>query len=125
MAFEASAINIIALITAILILVKMLFLAFSPTKYSKFVSSFMKNAKAWQVAYLIMAVIVLYYLLPELGIVAIMAVLLLASMLMGTVLFSYPKKMLTGIVKEVEKTKPWFTIVIYATLAIWTLIVLF
>lgn len=124
MVFEGGAVEILALIASILIIVKFMFLIGGPSSWGGLVNWIAKKSSVWQAVYFILAVIVGYFLMTELTIVQIVATLLFANLLMGIAFMSYSNSLRT-LAKEAEKKTPWFAILIYMLLAFYTLYILF
>jgi len=123
-------IEILATIFAILVLVKLLFVAVNPKLWMKGVESILGNYIFTTVVYVLLAVIVGYVLFQSLNIIQVAAVMLFTSLLIGLTLVPYLKEFLT-LGKEMIGTrsemfrKTWLAIVIWIAIAVWTLCAVF
>jgi len=121
-------IEIIALITAILILVKMIVLYRNPKPLFKLGKKLVRHSDKAKWVYLILALVVGKFLIDALSIIEITAVLLFSSLLYGVSLMSYGKA-LRKFYKEIEKNhflqKAWAPVLIYIIIAVWVLFELF
>lgn len=122
-------VEIIALILALAVLIKILVIIVKPTAWVKFIDPVIKNSKVMVWICLILAATVGYYLLQELTVVQIVASMLFVSLLMGMSLYSYPE-IIISMKKQVIKKgnlfkKNWLTIIVWVGIAVYTLYVLF
>jgi len=117
-------IEIIALIFAILVIVKMIAIMSAPRKWYNLATSMSKNAGTWQIVYLILALLVGYYVLAELTFIQLVAAFLFSTLIIGISFWSYPNSF-KAIVKEASNKKPVLPIVIYLIIALYTLYLLF
>jgi len=123
-------IEILAAIFAILVLVKLLFVAVNPKFWMKGVESILSNYVFTTVVYVLLAIIIGYIVFKSLSIVQVAAVMLFTSVLIGLTLIPYSKEFLT-LGKELTSTqskifrKAWLAIVIWAGIAVWTLYAVF
>lgn len=121
-------IEILAIIFAVLIIVKLLFVIFKPKTWVKITKPLLKNTILTTIIYLILAVVVGYYIFTSgLSIVQVAAVMLFTSLLMATGFLAYPQSILKlrEAVVEEGPGKSWLSIIIWLAIAIWTLIVVF
>ncbi len=126
MAFNS--VEIIALILAIVIIIKLLIVLFSPRSWFNFSKGLYKSPAVLFVVELILAVIVFYFLLQSFTIVEIMAVVAFGTLLTGMGFALYAKEIMGLASKMLGKTtlkRMWFPILIWLALAVWTLVALF
>ena len=118
-------IEILALIVAVITLIKMVFFLIKPDSLLKTAESIFK-CKALPFLYLIAAIIIGYFVFMELTIVQVFAAMFFLIPLIGMGIASFPKQTL-ALSKEVVKhrEKIWYAFIIWTGLAIWTLVVLF
>ena len=123
------AIEILAVIFAILVLVKLLFIIFSPNTWLGIVEPLLENKLVATLIYLILALIVGYYVLLSLSIVEVAAVMLFTSLLIGLAWIPYSddviklrKEMLN---KRNVVSKNWLSIIIWIVIALWVLYTVF
>ena len=128
-----NALEIIALITALVVLLKLTMLTFWSDKLLKFSDKYIKKIEKYQkvamAKFLILALIVGYFVFASgLTIVQVMSVVALTTLLVGFTFVSYPK-MATNMMKTIPKTNiirhGCLAMLIYAILALWTLYYLF
>ena len=121
-------IETLALIFAIWVLLKLvIIMAVDPKKWWKLTDTVVQNTTMWSVVLIILGAIVAYYLLMELTIVQISAVLLFGGILFRLSLMPYSKGFLR-LKKEFTTdvfAKNWITVLILIALALWTLYALF
>ena len=122
-------IEIIALIFALAVLIKLIVVIFSPKKWMKFAESWLKMGTGLMIIYLIAAIVIGYFLLQSLTIVQIAAAMLFTAMLMGVGVMMYPGPVLK-LGKEILNKKNvvkknWLSLLIWIILAIWVLYALF
>ncbi len=126
MAFNA--VEIIALVVSILIIIKLLVISFSPKSWYGLAKSLYKSSIVLFVVELILAVIVFYFLLQSFTIVEIMAVITLGALLTGMSFALYAKETLALASKMLGKgtlKRMWLPILLWLALAVWTLVELF
>ncbi len=118
--------EILALIFAVAILGKALVYLISPKGLTGMADKLFKNTTLLTVIFLVLAVVVGYYVIAALGIVAVVATVLFAHLLIGILFAQFPKQY-TGMAKEIlkSKTKTWLLFLIWIALAVWTLYALF
>ncbi|MBU0957991.1 MAG: hypothetical protein KKF56_04240 [Nanoarchaeota archaeon] len=120
-------VEIFALIIAIVSAIKILVIIWNPGKWIDGVKKLYVNPVVTSVVSLILAGVVLYYLLAEVTIVQIFAVLLFVALLAGSSLavysnefFGLASKMMKGDVLK----RAWLPILIWVGLIVWVLKVL-
>lgn len=126
MAFNA--VEIIALVVSILIIVKLLVISFSPKSWYSLTKGLYKSSIVLFVVELILAGVVFYYLLQSFTIVEIMAVITLGALLTGMSFALYAKEFMGLVGKMLGKgtlKRMWLPILIWLALAVWTLVELF
>lgn len=119
--------EIIALIFAIIILIKAIFVPFVSAKWlMNLVKKMFSNSIILSICFTVIAVVLGYFLLQELSIVQIMASSLFGLMLFALIMAAYPKgylKLADVVVKD--KKKAWFASLVFLVLALWVLYALF
>lgn len=126
MAFGA--IEIIALIFAVLVIVKLAVVSFSPKSWLGVAKSLYKAPWVLFIVELILAAIVFYYLLQQLTIVQIVAAVTLGALLTGMSFAIYGKETIawgTKLLNSNTLKKLWLPILIWLGIAVWTLVALF
>ncbi len=121
-----SAIEIIAVIVTISVLLKTVMFLVNPTPLKRWAEVMMGKACLMQGVMLAFIVIVGYFLLTNLTVVQVVASMVLGHFLMALLLLQYPKiykKMIVEIFKEPRKM--WLPFLIWIILAVWTLWVVF
>ncbi|MBS3090226.1 hypothetical protein J4433_00470 [Candidatus Pacearchaeota archaeon] len=120
-------IEILALIFAIGILVKIIAVLVNPKSNLKLAEMMLEGTGVLRIIYLILLAITGYYLLLELNIIQISAVMLFALILVALAFIPYNKHVLE-IRREHAKSRKkflkqnWLQLVIGAAIAIWTLV---
>ena len=124
-------ISILALIFAVVVLVKLTVVLINPQAWLKFTGPIWENHNLTLVIYLLASVVVGYFLLQELTIIQISAVMLFASLLISVGFIAYPK-LFFSIKKEIVYAsgakilqENWITVVVWGVLALWTLWAIF
>jgi hypothetical protein len=124
-----SEVQIIALIFAIGIIAKLVFVYFKKKQYISFVQKIYKNQWLLVIIELALAALVFYYLQMQLTFVQIVACLVLGALLTGITFGVYAKELLPKMVGVLRKRnaikRSWLPIIIWLALAIWTLKELF
>lgn len=118
-------IEILALILSILILVKLLFMAFGPRSWLKFAKKFYKFPAVITIIYLVLIGVLFYLLLQSFTIVEIMAVVLLGALLTGIGFASFSKDIVSLADKMFKKgylKKMLLPILLWLILAVWTIL---
>jgi hypothetical protein len=122
-----SAVEIIALVTAILVILKGIFFLFGQDMWGKWANSFI-NMKGYRwIAFVVF--LVLFYFVVFMGgvsVVTLFAIWAVIAFFMHSVLFAYPKG-LTALMKDfMRNTKEnWLQMLIMFVLALWVLNLLF
>ncbi|HJO89770.1 MAG: hypothetical protein QGH85_02710 [Candidatus Pacebacteria bacterium] len=123
-------IEIIALVVAIVTIIKILVVLKDPSIWMRKISlPVLKSGTAGMVVSLVLAALVLRYLLESLTIVEIYAVTAFVALLIMTGFMAYPKKLAT-LMEQFGKDKhligkSWLQILIWLALSIWVLKELF
>ena len=116
-------IEIIALIMIILAVVKIIILLVNPGAWLDFAKSMWKNPGAVKVVGLVLAAITLYYLLQELNIVQIMAVMAFMASLIMVGFAPYVNPLMNKFEAQIRKRniwqKSWLYTAIWIILLIW------
>jgi hypothetical protein len=124
-----SVIEWFVLVFVILAIIKILICSFDPKAWLKFVKGLYKNPVVLFIVELILAAVLFYYLLMELSVVYIMAVIVLGALLTGMSFAVYSKETIAWGGKILKgKTilnKAWLPILIWLALSIWVLVELF
>ena len=124
-------IEIMATIFAVLILVKMITLLINPKAWMKSVANpLLNNVTPTMAIYLIFAIITGYYILQEMNIIQIAAVMLFTSLLFGLNLMPYAKEFLKMANKTLKTRKQmlktwWLHFILWIGFALWVLYELF
>ncbi|MCX5886160.1 MAG: hypothetical protein NT096_09675 [Proteobacteria bacterium] len=123
-------IEILAVVFAVLVLLKLLFVAVNPKVWMKGVDSIVSNYAFTTIVYVLLTVIIGYIIFKSLSIVQVAAVMLFTSVLIGLTMVPYLDKLL-ALGKEIVGTRSemfrraWLAIVIWAGIAVWTLYAVF
>ncbi len=123
-----SPIEILALIFAVAVLAKLLFIAFNPKSWMDISSSILKESGWLVVVYLILSVVVGKFIFATMDIIQVAAVMLFTSILIGLNAMPYSKEILKlgkSIVNSNTLEKAWLSALIWAALALWVLFTLF
>ena len=121
-----SAIEIIAIIFALFILLKISIVLINPHGWFKVSDSIFRNTILVTIVYLIIAVIVGYYIFHSFSITQVAAVMLFSSILIGLGLLPFSETLLTirdemrGSKSDILR-KTWLTLLIWTAIALWTL----
>jgi hypothetical protein len=121
-----SAIEIIAVIFAVFILLKVSIVLINPHGWFKLADAILRNTIITTIAYLLIAVIVGYFIFRSFSIVQVAAIMLFSSILIGLGLLPFSETFLTirdemlGSRSYILR-KTWFTLLIWITIALWTL----
>ena len=118
-------VEVIAGIFVLCGLLKMLMLLFNKKGWFKFANQVYGNPRNMKILFCILALVILYFLLLELSIVQIMAVVAFTVMLIGADLMEYSAEV-KAMVKKFEKKKlSGFQagfLVVWIILLVWTLV---
>ncbi len=125
-----NAVEILALIFAIAVILKMLMILISRKSWEGFAKWMYKKPALLFIIELILAILVFYFLIVKggLAITTIMACVLLGALLTG-MSFAFFTKELSPMISKIMKAnvlkKAWFLMLIWLALVIWVLIALF
>ncbi len=123
-----TSVEIVALIFAIVVLLKLFIVLVSRESWISFVKGIYKNPFLLVLVELILTVFVFYYLLQELTIIQIMACVLLGALLTGMSLASYSKEFIPAATKMLKTNilkRAWLLIILWLVLTVWVLVELF
>jgi hypothetical protein len=118
----------IAFVIAAITLLKLLIVMFNKKKWFDMTSTFYNNGKTWSWILLLVSFGLLYYLLQELSIVQIIAVVGFVAALGGFAAMQYSNELLPLIKKIMKKNFSgtiWLYILIWLALVLWALKELF
>jgi hypothetical protein len=122
-------IEIMTLIIAVFAAIKILVILINPKSWMNVVKTVYGNPILTTIISLVLAVVVLNYLLVELTIVQIFAVMLFLSLLMVIGIAAYSKDILQLASKLLENRevlkKAWLAIIVWVILIVWVLYTLF
>ena len=112
-----------ALVISVVVLIKIAFILIKPKAWMNFAAKFWRKPKVTGIISLILSAFVLYYLLQEITIVQIFAVLLFFSLLMTMGFVPYAKDLVSITRKNMKKIikESKFYILIWLLLIIWVL----
>lgn len=123
------AVEIIALIFAILILAKLLFVVFNPKSWFGFAKKVYGAPVFLAIVELILVVLVFYYLLMSMSFLQIFSVLALGCLLTGLSFSLFAKESMSWAEKILKAKgmmrKAWVPVLVWLILAIWALVSLF
>lgn len=118
-------IAVFALIISMLALIKILVILIKPKAWLNLVKSIWSVPMLAMLACLVGGAVVFYYLIQELSIVQIMAVVLFVALLGGTSVAVYSKEIVSLAGKMLNDRKflrkGWLAIIIWLVLILWTL----
>ena len=116
-----------AFILSVFVLIKLVVIFVDPNKWMNFASSIWSRPALTSFISLLLAVMVLYYLLEELTIVQIFAVMLFFTLIFAMGIAPYAKEFIAMGKKMINRTVKdlWFYILIWLALIAWTLYSLF
>ena len=117
-------IELFAVIFSILFILKFLFFLFNKKGYMKFAKAVYAKNNSITWLFGVLAIIVLYYLLPTMSIVQILGAGLFIVLLMGMAFAAYGSdfvKMGEKMLKGRLKAAVWINLIIWLVLSIWTL----
>jgi hypothetical protein len=117
------------LVFVIIAIIKILVCSFKPKAWLDLIKGLYKNGVVLFIVELILAAVLFYYLLMELSVVTIMAVIVLGALLTGMGFAVYSKEVI-GFAGKIFKSKTmlnkaWLPILIWLALSIWVLVELF
>lgn len=121
--------EILALIFCIIVLIKITILFTRPKSWMKVAETMLKNPHQTLIIYFILIIFTGYFLLKELNIVQITAVLLFASFLIGLGILPYSKQLLKISKKELKDTNTiiknyWLQLILWLVIVFLTLFTL-
>ncbi len=119
-----AALETLAAIFAILVLVKLLFVIISPKSWMKLTEAVWKNGTLLGIICLVLSAVVGYYIFASISIVQVAAVMLFTSLLIAVAWAPYPNAVLK-LRKVVSLKKSWLSVLIWLAIAIWTLYAIF
>ncbi len=121
-----SAIEILAIIFSIFILLKISIVLINPHGWFKVADAILRNTILTTIVYLFLALLAGYYIFRNFSITQVAAVMLFASILIGLGLLPFSETLLTirdemlGSRLDILR-KTWFTLLIWIAIAVWTL----
>lgn len=121
-------VEILALVLIVLVAIKLVFLFIKPPMWMKVVRFIYSSPFVLLTVELIAAGIALYFLLQELTIVQILAVILLGALLTGIGFAAYGKEVVSWAGKILKKgflKKAWLPILVWLALIVWGALTLF
>ena len=120
------AVEIIALIFAIAVIVKLIFFLAAPKAMMKWVKYVTKSAYVLTVVYLVALVVVGYFVFAEMSVIQVVAGGMFILPLFALTMAAYPK-MFETLVSEMMKNlkKSWLPWLLWVALALWVLYALF
>ena len=119
-----AAMETLATIFGVLVLVKMIVLMIKPEAWIDNVAKpFLKHADMMKFVYLALAIWAGYYIFQVLTIVEVTAVALFVSLLMALGFFDYPQEMLklTETIRKKGISRSWMSMTIWTVWAVWVL----
>ncbi len=125
-----TALEVLATIFAVLILVKLLMIMVNPKAWLGLAEGMFKMRAEITALYAVLAVVIGYFVFTSLSVVQVAAVMLFTSILIALGMFQYSTAILE-IMRRTPTTGPeifrknWLTIIIWMTISIWTLYVVF
>jgi len=117
-----------ALIVAVFVVVKILVILIDAKTWLKFSKSLMKNSMAVGVVSFILAIVVLYFLIQDLTIIEIFAVMLFVMLLTMATIAPYSKDWLTLAEKTLKNHilhRYWIHVIVWLILVAWVFMKLF
>jgi len=129
MVFGLNSIEVIAVLFALFVLIKMIFLVVKKKAwFNAMVKPSIKNSKGIGLVFLVLVAVLFYYLIQSLSIVEIFAVLAFSCFLIFLSLFSYSEDLFKFADKIYSKKFNgwmWLQILIWFVLSVWVLWVVF
>jgi hypothetical protein len=121
-----SAIEIIAVIFAIFILLKISIVLINPTGWSKLADAIIRNSIITTIVYIFIAIVVGYFIFRTFSIVQVAAIMLFSSILIGLGLIPFSETFLSirdemMVSRSNILRKTWLTLLIWIAIALWTL----
>ena len=122
---EWNLVNTLAFIVAVATLLKLVFIHLIPKPFMKFAEKWVK-CKSIKWLYGILAAVLGYFLIMELGAPTVAACAMLGVAMLGVFLVSYPKTMQVFLKDFMKDThSAWLAWLLWVVLAVWTLYALF
>ena len=121
-----STIAILAVIFSLIIIVKVSIVFINPHGWFRVVHALFENTRILTIVYAVLSVIVGYYILRNLSIIQVSAVMLFTSLLIGLALIPFFGTILS-LRQEVYGSrldilrKTWLSLLIWTAIALWTL----
>ena len=121
-----NAVEIISLIVAVLVLLKLVVFIINPKWLGKIAEKMLKQSMVTTILILIFGIIVAYFVFTSLTIVQALPAIILGHMILALVIIQYPKiyKSFTKVMLK-DRKKAWLVWAIWVVLAVCTLYVLF
>jgi hypothetical protein len=112
--------KILAVIFAVLILVKLLFFLVSPANWLALVGVFLGHRAMVMGLYAVLIVIIGYYVLSSMDLIDIALVMFLTSLLMGITLIPYsaPLLQLSDQITAIGLGRAWYAVVLWGAIAV-------
>ncbi len=117
------AIEVLATMFAVLVLLKLAFIRTNPKVWMNFARSMLRNSSVATLIYFVLAIVVGYFVLTSMTIVQVGAVMLFTSLLMGVGMAPYSQVILK-LGEEMLSAgfgKAWLSMLIWAAISIWVL----
>ena len=124
------AIEILAIIFAVIVIIKIIFLIIKPQLGIQLANKLLfKNTLICSIIYVILIIIVGFFIFTNIPIAQVSAVLLFSFTLLGLALIPYCKSMIDSMAQTLQSRKDvlkkmWLPILIYLIIAIYTLLVI-
>ena len=112
--------KILAVIFAVLVLIKLAFLLITPTRWLGMAQSFLGYTAAMMVVYLILLIIIGYFIFTSIDLIDVAVVMLFTGLLMGLNLIPYAAS-LQKITQEIASAglgKAWLALIIWVAIAV-------
>ncbi|MBL7206268.1 MAG: hypothetical protein ISS36_01575 [Candidatus Aenigmarchaeota archaeon] len=119
-------VTILAVVFAVIILLKAVMGIWRPQTRLKFAKAVWKRSELLSATCLLFLIIIGYFILLELTIVQVAAVMLFTTILMGLNMAAYPKAM-EKLINEVlrKRSRFWASMIIWVVIALWVLYAVF
>jgi|AntAceMinimDraft_9_1070365.scaffolds.fasta_scaffold157537_2 hypothetical protein len=124
-----NSIGILALILAVLGIIKLIFILVNPKGWMKFAQSIYRGGPLTIIVMFILTIVVGFYLFETMGIIEVAAAMLFTALLTGLSFAFYPK-FIEGMVEGIKEEKNiagkfWFPILIWIVFLVWLVFALF
>ncbi len=118
-----TSLEVLAMIFAVLILVKLAFFRINPKAWMNFAQPILRNSLVALLVYLVLAAVVGYFIFSSMTIVQVGAVMLFTSLLMGVGLAPYSQVILKvgQEMLTVGVGKAWLSMLIWTCISLWVL----